>query len=94
MTTATKELVVEAYTAAREAGLNEEIAFQFVVFMKEAFPHELEYQSSYFTTIIDRFKNGSIIAYSDYHCRESLSIAYQIVVLYGGLFGNWINVEY
>lgn len=91
---ATKQMALSAYTAAREAGLNEEIAFQFVVFMNEAFPHELDYQSSYFDTIIERFKNGSIIAYSDYHCRESLLIAYQIVIMYGGLFGNWINVEF
>jgi hypothetical protein len=89
----TKDLVSEVYRTAIDLELNDEIAFQAALFVKEFMPHELEMQSYYMKEILMRFKKGSIIAYADWQARQILVETYQIVVEHGGLFGNWYNSE-
>lgn len=88
-----KDLVREVYQQGIDLGLNDELAFQAALFVKEFIPHELEYQSYYLEEVLGRFKKGSIIAYADTDARLVLISTYQSVVRHGGLFNNWYNSQ-
>ncbi len=85
----TRDLVSEEYQTALNSGLNDEQAFHYVLFLLEFKPELLTERNYYADTLIKRFKDGSIVARSDWQCRQILIETYQMVVEYGGLFGNW-----
>lgn len=67
-----KELIMDEYYTARKQGLNEEQAFHYVLFMLEFKPSMFKVRDHYADEIISRFKNGSMIAYADWQCRQIL----------------------
>lgn len=91
--TAQKDLVQQVYYAGIDLGLGDEQAFQAALFVKEFIPHELEYQSSYLTETLLRFKKGIVIGYADWQARQTLVETYQEIIEHGGLFSNWYNKQ-
>lgn len=88
-----RDLVKQVYYKGIDLGLGDEAAFQAALFVKEFIPHELEYQSSYLTETLIRFKKGSVIAYADWQARQILIETYQEIVENGGLFSNWYDEQ-
>ena len=84
-----KELVLDEYNEARNQGLNEEQAFHYCLFKMEFKPSMFKVRDYYADEIIGRFQKGSIIAYSDWQCRQILEYTYKTVIECGGLIGNY-----
>ena len=84
-----KELIMDEYNTAKTAGLNDEQAFHYCLFMLEFKPSMFSMRDYYADDIISRFKKGSMIAYADWQCRQMLEYTYKTVIECGGLIDNY-----
>lgn len=90
MTHITQKRYVEmTYQTAKIRTLNEEQALIFALTVCNRFSVD-QLVGSYLSDLINRFKNGSFIAYADHETREAYIEAVKTTVKHGGLFANYM----